>query len=198
MALRNAFEGLSVESKQDIEIARLDTLLRRTDPLAAGANMIGYVGNALLLELDAGRVFAVGGEQVTTIAANASLLLENPTGSGKNVYIISWSIYADAAASVRYHLDAVSTGAILTPENLNLDFNGGASPINSVVIARMGAGVLSGGRIFNVAHRVNSQSPVEKSVLVKLPPGRSVAIQFVSSSATNTVDFNFQWMERNI
>lgn len=174
-----------------------DTILRRTDPLPAGQNIIGYTGNATIFDLEYGRIFGAGASLTTSVTTpNASLTVTNPAGSGKVLYVIAWSVYANATAEVRYILDATSTGTLVVPENLNIGLNAGATPVNSAMEVRVGAGVLTGGRQMNIAHQVTTQAPVEKDVLVKLPAGRSLTVRFLGPGATNTVDINAQWIER--
>lgn len=175
-----------------------DNQLRRTDPIAAGSNILGFISPSTVRKVLEGKMYRSGAEVVTSVATpNASLWLRNPqfladgvTPNTKTVYLIGFGLYADAAAPVTIWEDAAHTGTLLTKENMLAH-----AADASVAEVRAGAGMLSGGTMWSARTRVGTNSPVVRDVFVVLAPGKSVAIRFQGPGATNTVAFNGTWYE---
>lgn len=167
-----------------------DTHFRRTDPLAAGANVVGYTEEALLSHVFGGSVFQVGGKITTSVTtSSASLNLTNPAGSGKTLIVVGWSLFSDTVAEVRYVRGATSTGTVIQADNR---LGGGAAP---VATAALGVNVLSGGTQLNLAHQVAVNVPLECFKTLTVSPGSSFGIRYDGPGAVNNVFINIDWRE---
>lgn len=165
-----------------------DTIVRRTDTLKTTPASLDLV--------EAGLTYFSGGEAVTSVTTpNASITLENPAASGRNLYAHGWSVYADAAATIRYFRGGTNSAAATT-NHVNGIVGGGLAPVG---VVRVGAGVYTPGTELAPKARVNTQAPIlERGRYMKIVPGELVTIRFIGPGATNIVNFSVEWSERVI
>lgn len=147
-------------------------------------------------DVAAGCIFLAGAQ--VSLAANqiASLHIENPGASGKTLIILGFTVFVDQSESlrVRFWEDAASTGAAVTPHNLNF-----ASSEESIMVVKSGQGVLSGGEELPARVRVTRDSPFRyEGAPVIVPPGKTVALDVTAPSGLGgnaTVAMNASWKE---
>ena len=161
-------------------------------PATQGVSLTGlnYVSPTTARKLGEGKVFTSGGSPSSTLTATGDFVIRNPVGNTKVVYVVSWTIGASATTILTYLKNPTVTGGSARPVS-NLNF---ASAVTATAEVLIGQGIISGGADLGPRHQVAATRPVEKEVLVVLPPGASVGIQLpAGASVTGTAAI--QWYE---
>lgn len=186
-----------------------DNQLRRTDPLAAGANVVGkvqldqaashFVSSAGSMKVEQGRFF-IGGKAIDlgglASSDRAVFRLANPTGSTKNLYVMMVTIYSTISQQVRYNEDGTITAdGTITPMNLNRAM-GAFTPV-SVADLTYAKTAITGGTEWPNESRVFNTGPLTLNFSnspVKLGPGKSLLVRGTSGDA-QTFTVNAYWIE---
>ena len=111
MTLRNAFEGLSVESKQDAQIARLDALITELDGLEEA---IGTTSDASSLSTVIGRLKKVAELLGATLSVSGTVALDSATLDALETVSASISgiVQVSQSGSWTVALDSASLAAL--------------------------------------------------------------------------------------
>ena len=155
------------------------SVLRRTDPLAAGTNLIGHVAGALDKKVDEGKARLAGARVSVALGAVASVQIENPADSPVTLHVARLLLAADVAGDVEFVVDATSTGATREAANPNHAFE--SSPTRAVV--RAGANALSSGTALSAVLRLAANAPSALDMPVVLPPGHRFAARYTAATA---------------
>lgn len=154
-----------------------------------------------------GRVFSINGSASATVvlgltAATISMLVTNPLGSGRTVYLsqITGSIGGSSLlSSLTGSMSIVKGGTLTSPSTLTPANNNFGNATTSVTTAQSSTGAITGGTIvvpFQLAPGPFMQS-FRGSIII--PPGSSISA-IVTSSATAvgltiTSVLNLNWWE---
>lgn len=188
-----------------------DEQMRRTDPLAAGANTIGkvqldqaathFITSSGGLKVAQGKVF-IGGKAVSLggVASTdrAVFRLSNPSTSTKIVYVLKFTIYSTIAQQVKYNEDGtITVDGTIEPRNLNRAM---ATPPASAVELTHGKSAITGGSDWPNESRVSPDVPLVvdfSSGPVPLGPGKSILVRGTLGDA-QTFTVNAYWFEEPI
>lgn len=186
-----------------------DNQLRRTDPIAAGTNVMGkvqldqaashFISSSGALKVEQGKFF-VGGRAIDLggIASTdrAVFRLANPTGSGKNIYVMLVTIYSSITQQVKYNEDGTITSeGTISPRNLNRAM--GAMTPSSVADLTYAKTAVTGGTDWPNESRVYNSSPLALNFSnspLKLGQGKSILVRGTSGDA-QTFTVNAYWFE---
>ena len=150
-------------------------------------------------KIDCGYGFSVS-HRFEAVASDASvdIYFENPSGSGRTIYIIAIEIstLAQAWADV-YRGNTVSvSGTSITPVNLNF-----SSTISSIVNAEYGGTYTTGTLVHNTVigggTRVNAiGSLAEVGETVVIPPGNNLLVRATNKdTAASDISIRIVWWE---
>lgn len=172
MTLRNAFEGLATEAKQDAQIGRLP---RNAEHFIAG------------------RYRSAGGKQPVGSGATGCLQIANPSGSGAVVTITEFMLTCSQNADVTFVFDATVTNpTLITPFNPHRAY--AAAPTLAVV--RRGGSGYTGGTVLSPVYRLAADRSLDKPYTLVLMPGQSV-LAAISVPTLGSADFyaSSTWVE---
>lgn len=146
---------------------------------------------------DAGLAFSAGARHTVPSEGQAHLLLENPAGSGYNIYVAGFSSFTGetARAQISFFTGATSSGSVVAKFNHDV---GNANA--GVAIVKTGAVALNGGTELSPRAGVTARDnfKFESGLLVRLTPGNTVAMlcQRPSGlSGSQDIDLNVHWLE---
>lgn len=186
-----------------------DEQYRRTDPLAAGTNVLGkvgldpsvsnYVSSSGTQKVGQGRFF-IGGKAISLggVASSdrAVFKLANPSTSGHVIYVMAVTIYSTVSQQVKYNEDGtITTEGTITPRNLNR-----SSATTSIAELTYAKTAITGGTEWPNESRVFNTSPLQlnfSSSPIVLPPGKSILIRGTVGDA-QTFTVNGYWIEEPI
>lgn len=94
-----------VEVNDDVAQTLLTTVrdeqYRRTDPLPAGGNRIGYVTDSILQRVQNAQTFIAGAHRISiSSGAELWLVIQNPSTSGKNLILAGVTAYTGSSGTV--------------------------------------------------------------------------------------------------
>ncbi|WP_373088710.1 hypothetical protein [Zhongshania sp.] len=148
--------------------------------------------------VEKGIVYTSGVRESIGSGGRCSLHLDNPSGSGIDLYILHFAVYTEEFDRVKisYFKNATSTGASQTP--FNHDFGSGNTPIG--VTKGGSGGVLVGGTELSARAGATSRSPMKSpnGLVFVLRPGTSAALEVLRPTAltgSEEVDINVTWAE---
>lgn len=106
-----------------------DTLYRRTDPLPAGTNLIGYTAPSTVRDALLGNFsLSSTGRTTLTVAGNFRILFTNPTGSGRTARIHRLAGMATAAGWAALFLNPTAGLPTTAPRPVTNAVLGGGTP----------------------------------------------------------------------
>lgn len=151
----------------------------------------------ILGALEEGLAFSAGTRQAVAAGGTASLHIENPTASGRVLYIAGFSVYTGETARVQisYFKDATSSGSAVSVVNHNF-----GSVVSPVSVVKAGGNVLTGGTELSPRSGATARAPFSfvSGILFAIPPGCSAALlsqRPAGLSGTEDVDINVHWVE---
>lgn len=146
---------------------------------------------------DSGLAFSAGARHAVASSGQAHLHLENPAGSGFNIYIAGFSAFTGetARAQISFFTGATSSGSVVAKFNHDV---GNANA--GVAVVKSGTEAPSGGTELSPRAGVTSRDSFkfESGLLVRVPPGQSVAMVCRRPSGltgTEDIDVNVHWLE---
>lgn len=194
-------EGLltTIRDNADTLEASFDTLngqvYRRTDPLPAGTNNIGYTGSTLAQKVGQGRFHIAGSGRLSLgVAGNMRLLITNPAASAKTANIIRIALFTTVTCYATIHVNP-TTGlpASAVRPSMNGIVGGGTAPAVQLS-ADTADTALAGGTDTGIVIGLpaNSRSSIDLPPLV-LPAGVSLGLNAPFTGAGDMTISLYWW-----
>lgn len=179
-----------------------DTHFRRTDPLATGSNVIGYVTPSSVADVLAARVFTVStAEIVASLGQNIRGRLQNPAGSNKLVIIskIVANQLEDRMTVGQVFLNP--TAGLPTTQYTPVNHSLGGAACSALFHMDAGATALSGGTSLHlrpVAHKGRVEISISNGPII-LSPGQSFGLNIpLGALQSGTGQFSMSFIEKAI
>lgn len=177
--------------------ATLLNVFRRTDPLAAGANLIGYISQSIQQKVGLGRVMMAGSGMLNlSVAGNIRATFSNPAGSGKTISVVRLVAMATATgfATVRLNPTTGLPGSAARPV-LNAIAGGGNAASAQLKVDTDPTTALGGGTDTGevIGIPANNRVSIDLPPLV-LAPGVTLGIGIPFAGAANAA-MSIYWVE---
>lgn len=198
-------QAAAINANTDAVEALLTTIRdeqqRRTDPLPAGSNILGFVSPTPAKKISEGKVWLAGRKEgVSLTSTTASIAINNPgSPNTKNVHIFHFNVSATVGGEAQFfHGHAADTtsnlntfGSAVTAMNPNHFFDA-ATP---TAVVRAGAGQPTGVDIRSPIRRTAGSLDIEFDGLIILPPGHSFGLTVGGATGDGVFYMNARWYE---
>lgn len=161
-----------------------------------------FIAPVLADKVKAGKFFIFSSTIAVASGSEATWSLENPSASGKSVYIVGMTAANDNTAQVifsMYKNSVITGGTTRVPWDMNFGTNN-----SSIVVAKDGSGIRSAGtqldmRVSVVRDQMFIFSPAAGEELIIVPPGASLQLTGVVPGALAVQQFTvgFRWYEES-
>lgn len=163
---------------------------------SSGASSINSLNSQILAVLS-GQVFLSGtGELTLSVAGNVRMVLQNPAGSGKQLYVEKLDVFSSAVGFAELLVNPTAgVPTAVRPAN-NVNFGSAAVAVGRVLADTSATTALSGGidSGVSVGVGVNVLTRYELAPII-VPPGVSLGIQLPFTGAANA-SVNIYWLEK--
>lgn len=174
-----------------------DLLFRRTDPLSAGSNNVGYVSPATSQKVAQGKFFlASSGKLVLSLAGNVRALFRNPANSGKMMSIVRMAGFTTGTGYAGILLNPTTGLPTSTPRPALNAVAGGGIPRLGVLTVDTDTTVPLGGGVDTglvIGMPGGARTSIDLPPLV-LAPGVSMGINIPFAGAADAT-LSLYWVE---
>lgn len=153
------------------------------DDVAASLANIDAKTSDIRQDFEAGRVRVAGGKLTIPTAGTGRFQIRNPTGSGRVVTVLEFTLAATASVDVGYAIDTtLTTPTVYSPFAPNR-----AVAVTTVAVASGTTAGATGGTNLSPVTRIGADEPYKSEFTTVLLPGQ--AISAVASAGLSEVGF---------